>query len=76
MRKYLTSACRLLQFVWCGQRSINAPTLDHRFSPATDKMKPMVAFDESANSGANLLDPEQPILTCTSVLVTEEEVEV
>jgi hypothetical protein len=36
-------------------------------------MKPTVAFDESGNSGANLLDPEQPVFVLASVCVSDDE---
>jgi hypothetical protein len=36
-------------------------------------MKQNVAFDESGNSGANLLDSEQPVFVLASVHVTDDE---
>jgi hypothetical protein len=33
-----------------------------------------VAFDESGNSGQNLLDPDQPVYTLASVARADEEV--
>lgn len=36
-------------------------------------MKQNVAFDESGNSGGNLLDPEQPVFVLASVHVTDDE---
>jgi hypothetical protein len=36
-------------------------------------MRPLVAFDESGNSGPQLLDPEQPIFALASVFLSDEE---
>ena len=35
-------------------------------------MKHVVAFDESGNSGANLLDPEQPVFALASLRVSDD----
>lgn len=35
--------------------------------------KPFIAFDESGNSGGNLLDPEQPVFALASVCLTDQE---
>lgn len=37
--------------------------------------RPTVAFDESGNTGQNLLDPAQPVFTLASVHLTEDELE-
>lgn len=34
----------------------------------------VVAFDESGNTGQNLLDPEQPIFALASVCLTQAEI--
>ena len=36
-------------------------------------MKPLIAFDESGNSGGNLLDADQPVFVLASVHLTDEE---
>ena len=36
-------------------------------------VKPTVAFDESGNSGANLLDSEQPVFVLASVHISDDE---
>lgn len=42
--------------------------------PATNAT-PVVYFDEAGNTGAQLLDPEQPVFTLASVDFTDEECE-
>lgn len=36
-------------------------------------MSPLVAFDESGNTGQNLLDPAQPVFALASVLLSDED---
>ncbi len=41
--------------------------------PSESEARPVVAFDESGNSGENLLDPEQPVFVLASVHVHDTD---